>query len=293
MYFLGILFAFGALFGWGFDDFTIQKSARKTGTFTTLLAIATVGSIVLLPLIYHDLGKLFANVSGIKLLLAASGVGVIAALLQFKALDRGKIFVMEPIMGLELPLTIAIAVIFLNESFSFIQFMLTATMFTGIILVTTKHHLDLHYHKRMLERGVILSLLAAIFMAVLNVAIGEASKEISPLITIWFTHTVIALIMVEYFLLYRRDKQKLRYSLHHYYKILLLVAFIDNLAWLSYGYAAKYIPISLAITISEAYIILASLLGLWVNKEKFQRHQIIGMGVAGVAVIILAYLHPG
>lgn len=68
------------------------------------------------------------------------------------------------------------------------------------------------------------------------------------------------------------------------------VALLDNAAWVLYATATTLIPISLAITISESYIILAVILGVTINKEELSRHQWIGIVLSLVAVITLSYI---
>jgi drug/metabolite transporter (DMT)-like permease len=60
-------------------------------------------------------------------------------------------------------------------------------------------------------------------------------------------------------------------------------------AWVSFAKATTFIPIAIATTISESYIALAVLLGLFVNREKLRTHQILGITLATFGVIILAY----
>ena len=57
---------------------------------------------------------------------------------------------------------------------------LIITIFVGIILVVTNHHLQLHYHKRMLEKGVMMDGLGAVGMALSNFLVGFASESLSP-----------------------------------------------------------------------------------------------------------------
>lgn len=49
-----------------------------------------------------------------------------------------------------------------------------------------------------------------------------------------------------------------------------------------------YAPIGVAVALSESYIIVAVLLGLAVNKEKFDVHQKLGLVVAVLSAIVLA-----
>jgi uncharacterized membrane protein len=71
-------------------------------------------------------------------------------------------------------------------------------------------------------------------------------------------------------------------------RLIVSVGFIDNLAWVAFCYAALYIPIAIAISISESYIVLAALLGMKFNQEKLKSHQKLGLVLTVAAAIILA-----
>lgn len=63
---------------------------------------------------------------------------------------------------------------------------------------------------------------------------------------------------------------------------------LDNVAWTAYGFAMIYIPIAIATTISESYVALSVMLGIFVNREKIEKHQIIGIVLAILGVILLS-----
>jgi drug/metabolite transporter (DMT)-like permease len=62
------------------------------------------------------------------------------------------------------------------------------------------------------------------------------------------------------------------------------------MAWFGYAYAVSQSSIALTITISEAYIVLAALLGVVINRERLRRHQVLGAALALGAVVVLAYI---
>lgn len=65
---------------------------------------------------------------------------------------------------------------------------------------------------------------------------------------------------------------------------------LDNAAWLSFAVATTYISIAVAMTISETYMALTVLLGMFVNHERLRGHQIAGVLLATIGVIILSYI---
>ena len=282
----GILLAFVALISWGFGDFYIQKTTRVVGSWKALFFIGIVSLVGLFPFVKNDLTSLTgANL----LLLSVLGIVVVfAALFDFEALKQGKIAIVEPIIGLELPMTVGLSLTLAHESLSFLQLLLIGIVFIGIILAITTHHTHLHYHKRIFEKGVILAGVGAIGMALTNFLVGISSQGISPLVTIWFAHSLLAVVCGIY-ILSKSEFVSLLSDFKNHSKPIIGQSILDNVAWVSFAKAMTYIPIAIATTISESYIALAVLLGLFVNHEKLKIHQTIGVILTTIAVVMLAY----
>lgn len=280
---LGIIFALLALICWGFGDFFIQRTSREFGVWPSTFCITAAGALILFPFVFKSLPTLFSSPT-IWLLLAL-GVGtLIVGLVTFDALKLGKISVIEPIMSFELPLTVLLVVIILRENITSIQTLLIAFVFGGILLVGYTGNAKARH---LLEKGALMALLAALLQAGVNIATGFSSQEIGPVETIWFVHTFVAIICVFYFSFTNTWHGLVKHVGQHPYET-TAVAILDNAAWVFYAFATTLIPISLAITISESYIILTIILGVIINKEKLLHHQWVGVILSLVAVIILS-----
>ncbi len=285
-HYTGILFALIALISWGFGDFFIQRTTRIVGSWKAMFFIGIVGLVGLLPFVKNDL--LFLSGANLLLLSLLGVVVVFAALFDFEALRQGKIAIVEPIIGLELPITVGLSLALAGESLSFLQLFLIGIVFIGIMLAITAHHTHLHYHKRIFERGAILAGIGAIGMALTNFLVGVSSQSISPLVTIWFAHSLLAVVCGIY-ILSKGEFRSLISDFKNHPKPIIGQSILDNVAWVSFAKATTYIPIAIATTISESYIALAVLLGLFVNREKLRAHQIAGVTLATFGVIMLSY----
>ncbi|MBU4315205.1 EamA family transporter, partial [Patescibacteria group bacterium] len=115
----GILLAFSALICWGFGDFFIQKTTKAVGSWKALFFIGIVGLFGIFPFIIKGLSSL--SIANILLLCLVSIIIIFAALFDFEALRQGKIAIIEPVMGLELPLTVGLSIVLAKESLSVIQ----------------------------------------------------------------------------------------------------------------------------------------------------------------------------
>src|SRR3989344_1009030 len=105
---LGLLFAFIALIGWGFGDFFIQKTTRIIGVFKTLFLICVSAMVALFPFVYDEV--LTYSLADYRSILILSGIIFFYALVIFEAFKRGKLSVVESVIAIELPLTVALGV---------------------------------------------------------------------------------------------------------------------------------------------------------------------------------------
>ncbi len=289
---LGILFALGALICWTIGDFFIQRTSRMLGIWKALFFVSLFGMIALYPFISNDLPQVMTEERKILLLTLAGVVTVFAALFNFEALKEGKFAIVEPIFGIELPITVGLSVYFLNEALSLAQIFFISMIFMGIVLAITIHIKHLHYHKRILEKGVILAGIGSVGMALTNFLTGVSSQEISPLMTLWFVNVILTIVCLLYIIM-QGKVETLVQDIRKHTKAILAVCIFDNLAWIFYAYAMTLIPISIATAISESYIAGGVLLGLVINKEKVKKHQLFGIILTIVGVIVLAAITQG
>ncbi len=283
---MGIIFALIALLSWGFGDFFIQKTVRHIGSWKALFFIGVVGFFSLFPFVKNDVLSLSGN--NLLLLTLLGVVVVFTALFDFEALRKGKIAIIEPIIGLELPLTVGLSIILGHEHPTMLQFSLIGMVFVGIMLAITQHYTHLH-GKRIFEKGVVLAGVGAIGMALTNFLVGVSSQGISPLMTVWFAHSLLAVVCGIY-LLTKGEFGNLLSDIRAYPKPIIGQSILDNVAWVAFAFSTTLIPISIATTISESYVALAVLLGIFINREKLKSHQIAGVIFVLIGVSILSYL---
>ncbi|MDO8470303.1 MAG: DMT family transporter [bacterium] len=288
----GIVFALLALLSWAIGDFLIQRTVRAVGDLRTLLWIDGIGAIILLPFVVRDLPTSFHSSAGLALATAAGVVIFFTALMEFEALRRGKISVIEPIMSIELLVTVALAVALWGERLSPLQLLLVGATFIGILLAVTVHHTHLRFHKRIFERGVALAAGGAITMGVVNFLVGASSQNVSPLFVIWWSN-VVTLVLAAGYLAIRDGFGALAADIRSHGKLILGVSVVDNAAWVFFASAAALIPIGIASAVSESYVALAVLLGLFLNREQIRWHQGVGIAVTVGSVILLSALTGG
>lgn len=283
----GVGFALLTLACWTFGDFFIQRSARLTGIWNALFYITALGAVVLLPFAWHQI--LPAWRTGLALLLTLSVVMLIAALFDFEALKLGKIAIIEPVWGIELPITIGLGVTIGHDHLSFAQVIFVGLIFVGIVLAAATRVSNLKVHSRILEKGVVLAAIGATGMALGNFLTGVASQDFSPVLTIWFTDAFMALSCLVVIGL-RGETKKIWTDFKRYPVPVIAESVFDNVAWVAFGAAMTHIPISVATAITETYIAFTVMLGVLVNHEKVKKHQLVGASLAIIGVIALSII---
>ncbi len=285
---MGILLAVTALFSWGLGDFLIQRSTRRFGDWVALFYIAAFGTIILFPFAYPNLRTALENHP--TLLLVACLVLLLAALFDFEAMRIGKISVVEPIYAFEIPIAAFLAAYFIKELLTPEQIFFTATLIAGIFLVSVR---SFSYLKNIhLEKGVWYAAVGTIGLGASSFLFGLGSRETSPLVINWFTDAFLTIATVFYLAATSRLGE-IRSGFRNNKRLILNVSFFDKLAWVTFSYATLFIPIAVVTGISEGYIAFAAGLGLLFNKERLRLHQWIGLILATISVILLAFVTVG
>ena len=282
-----VLAAFGALLCWAFGDFFIQRATRKIGDIETIAWIGLVGSIGLLPFVLGDIATMFTW-GNFWLLLLLSVITFVYAVAQFEAFKRGKLSVVEMIIEVELPVTVMLGVIFLGETLTLMQMLLIAGTFFGISLIAMKPG---HNTKdRILEKGFMLALFSTIAMAVVNFLTTVGSRQVSPLAVVWFPWVFVTVLSLAVISKRRKGIRTLLRDTSKYKGLILATGIFDTLAWVFFSLAVLEEELSITVAITESYPAIAMFLGIWLNKEKFGRHQYVGAVIALAASIAMGFL---
>jgi drug/metabolite transporter (DMT)-like permease len=242
----------------------------------------------LTPFVVRDLHLLW-NSANLGFLLVLGVVTFLAAIADFEALKKGKLSVIEIVMTLELPVTVVLALAFLQESLSLVQSVMIGAVFLGVLLIATEKRTHFKEFVRGLEKGVALAIVGAIGMGLTNFLTGSSAKNISPILAIWgpwLVFTMMCLFVIE---TRRGGVKTFAHHWRHYRWLILFTGLFDTAAWLLYAFALEGKEIALTTAITESYPAVALFLGLWLNKEKIHWHQYCGAALALGASIGLGF----
>lgn len=284
---LGLALAFGALFGWAVGDFFIQRATRAIGITKSLFFIGLAGAVLLFPNALPEIVPALTDYGRWPLLVSVCVIVILAAFANFQGLKKGKLSVVLPLTGLELPVTLALTTFLGREILSTETYLFMAATALGIFLTTLTGLSDLRRLK--FESGTFYALGGAIGLGITNFLVGQASRTYSPIFTLWLTHTVAFLVAAAF--LFRSGNLRLGSlvsDLKKYPATIASQSILDNVAWLSYAYSTTLIPIGIAATISECFIVVGTVFGVVFNKEKLRFHQTIGIIIAFCGILALS-----
>jgi len=250
----------------------------------SLFAITLFEAIVLIPFTYQNIPELLINPK-LWILILASIILLFAALLDFEALKKGKLDIVEPIWSLEIPVSAFLAFMIIKEKISFMQIILIILLIIGLILVSFK---SLKFSRKIfLEKGVIIAIIAAILMGTANFFIGWGARISDALMINFFLNVFIAFFSF-IFILSSKGLSKFYSDIKKDKKLWLGMCIFDNVAWIAFAFAMSLAPIAIAVALSDSYIIIAVLLGMFVNKEFLHKHQKLGLIIAIASALSLA-----
>ena len=285
---IGIGLAFVAMLSWGFGDFFIQKSTRKLGDWETLFFITALGTIVLIPFVWKELPDLIFNKQNDLLILVSSAlVLTLAAVLQLEGFKSGKISILEPIMSIEIVSAGLLSFFVLKDSMSTLQVVTIIALIVGLFLLSFKGRF---WTKNFLiEKGAIIFICGAACMGGADFLLGWGSRVTDPLLANFVLNIIMMVISGLIIIFDPKCRASLK-NIKSIEGIILIMSVADNIGWIAYAVAMTIVPIAIATGLSEGSIIIAVLLGLFINKEKIQHHQKIGLIIALISVIVLAFV---
>ena len=287
---IGIILAFVAALFWGFGDFFIQKATRKVGSWEALFVISIIGVIILAPFSWTNFLRLFqgSDFVGVFILVASGVVLFMAAMLDFAGMKIGKLAIIEPLWSIEIISASIISYVVLKEALSPLQICLIAALIVCFILLSIRERGSIKLRHFFIERGVMYAVLGTILMGVADFFLGWGSRVADPITANFFIDLILVAISGSY-LIFNGRFQRLVRDFRHNPILLIKTSVLDKIGWVAYAFAMSLAPIGIVTALSEASIIVAVGLGLFVSNEKIQHHQKIGLVGAIVCAIVLGF----
>lgn len=289
--YIGEIFSFLCSILWAVAVIFFRKSGRFTKPFALNFFKNTIASILFI-LTSILLGKaLFINAPLRDfLLLAVSGIiGIaLADTLFFQALNRMGASLTQIVNCLYMPIMIALSFLFLNETFSLMQFIGTGLIILAIN-ISTRKSADFKSSKKDLYIGMLLAFLSMLLMAIGVIMIKPilASYPVLWCTQIRLISGTIGMAIVAFIL---KDRRVIfsTFKPSKNWKYLIpgsaIGAYLAMIIWLA---GIKYTQANIASAINQTNVIFVFIFASIFLDEKFTTRKLIGVILSFTGVLLV------
>ncbi|NOS67348.1 MAG: DMT family transporter [Candidatus Peribacteraceae bacterium] len=282
---IGILAGLAFMLAVGVGDFLQSIPTRKIGRMRTLLFRHSLMLLVLVPLgIYmHAREPINISASAIFILVIGTLIYVYGYSNYLKAVEEGFLSIAAPISSAYSIVSVMLAVLFLHEPLTSIQFVAIFVILFGILLTST----DLS-RIRIAPKGLKESLIAMVMMGIYFFFVGYVAKATSI-----FGLFVIMLLLQSLFFIAYTVLQKGTVRLSESYDKRLILVFLGMtvlyvLAWTSYIFGVSNGLISLVTPIGSLFPAVTVILASIFYHEKLVLNQKFGIGIVLLGLILIS-----
>jgi drug/metabolite transporter (DMT)-like permease len=285
---IGLGLAVVAMFCWAFGDFLIQKTTRKIGDWETLFAISLFSVLLLLPFVWRLIPSFFSlDLKTFVIVMCVNITLFFSALIDFEALKKGKLSIIEPIWSFEIPAASILAFLIIGEHISVTQIILIVLLVISLCLLAFR---EKKFSKSFLfEKGVFIAAVGAITMGAAQFFLGWGARVVDPL-SINFITDIFMLLGTGLYLFAKGRLFHTFADILSKARLVIPMSVFDKTAWVAYAFSMTLAPIAIATALSESYIIVVVLLGIFLNKEKLYLHQKIGLLGAIMTACVLTFV---
>lgn len=280
----GIIFGIIAMLGWGFADFFVVKSLKKTNVIKTFLWSQLIGIVAFAVFFafFFKMPDISMQWGGIFVL--TSVLGFIAYLSFYKGLGTGKVSVVAPITACWAAITVILSIIFLKEQIVQLQLFGIILAISGAVLVSFKLHDLIKMKLRNFTIGAEYAALAAVAWGIQFVFIDMLVEEFGWFIPMFLIKIISLLFLIVYI---SAKKESVPFP-RQAGALVIAIAALEVAAFLSYGFAISTQNTAITAPLISAAPTVTVILAFIFFKEKIELNQKIGMVAALSGIVLLS-----
>jgi drug/metabolite transporter (DMT)-like permease len=288
-----ILAGLGSMFGWGISDFFAKKTIDKIGDIKTLFWAQTFGIIPILIYFLVNSRNLNITINTALTVLFFAIADAVGYLLFYKALEKGKVSIVGPVLASFAAFSVLISAFIFNEQISIIRWILLGIVFLGIVFTSIDFNglKDGKINKKDIIAGLPETLIAVIIFSVWYplwdhfVSINNNWVLFVLLIRIFISLFILALCFIT------KIKPVITKQNNNLWKYLILIGFFDGIAYLTltWGYESTSLT-SVVTMISAAYSLPTLVLARIFLGEKLNKNQLLGVFSIIIGLVLLSGL---
>lgn len=286
---IAILSGLGAMLGWGLSDFFAKKSVDKIGPLTSLLWMQLWGIIPLIFIFFQNysitnIPKI--NIPTVMLLALADSIGYY---MFYKALEKGKVSIIGPIVASYAAFSVIFAMLFFKETISSGALVSFAIIILGIIITSIDYD-ELKKEKLKLKdikNGIPEAIIAVLIISAIFPLWGRFTSNYDWIVSLLYLRIFMSLSLFIFALI---NKEKIIVKDFKINRWLVLIGLFDVIAYitLSWGYSNSNLH-SIITVLSSTFSIPTLILARIFLKEKIKGLQLLGIITILIGIIILSF----
>jgi len=288
-----ILAGLGSMFGWGISDFFAKKTIDRIGDIKTLFWAQTFGIIPIFIYFLINYQHIQIDISIIFITILFAIADAIGYLLFYKALEKGKVSIIGPILASFAAFSVLLSAFIFKEQISTIRWLMLGLVFLGIILTSIDIEAlkDGKIHKKDLIKGLPETLVAVVIFSIWYPLWDNFVSKTNNWILLVLIIRVFISIFVFILSFAMNNKPVIKKDENDLWKFLALIGLFDGIAYLTltWGYEATTLT-SVVTMISAAYSLPTLVLARIFLGEKLNKNQLFGVISIIVGLVLLSGL---
>ena len=286
---IAILGGGGAMLGWGIADFFAKKTIDKIGDVKTLFWAQTFGILPLLIYFLLNYSTPTITISTLLLLVVYAVIDAFGYLFFYKALEKGKVSIVSPILATFAAFAVLISAFLFKEQILPIRWLALGIVFIGILLTSIdfKGLKDGSLDKKDLVKGLPETFVGIALFAIWYPLWDNFVSKGDWAFLVLGLRVIISLTIL---LVAKGTKMRLVVKEINIWKLLILIGLFDGGAYLTltWGFGATTLT-SIVTMLSAAYSLPTLILARVFLKEKLIANQWIGvLSIIGGLILIAA-----
>jgi len=277
------------MIGLGLSDYLVKGIVARVGAYRVLFYTELFGLLPLILFVFTGDPPWSANIPGIKLAFVNGILHVIGMFSYYCAVKLGKLSLVSPIGASWGIVPIVISTLFLGEKLHFLDSILILLIVLGVILISLCPRESDEQNKQ--NSALFLALISAFAAGLSVIILKSVALEIGQISAVFYLRLLGLILMAPGPILLSQKPRWIPDDINpRHWSILIMVAMLNTGAFLAFvkglaeGYMSIVSPVAAAAPVVT--VILAGIL----LKERIRMHQITGVVMVLLSVILLSTL---
>lgn len=273
--------------GWGISEFFAKLSSNRNGPATTLFAAQSVGlAVVTVAVLATGTGRWELGV--VVPVMALGWFNITGFFTLYKALQKGKLTIVSPIVSTSPALTVLLAVFVLGEMLPPAAWVTIAAILTGMVVMAVRK--DGLASGARIAPGVPWALWTFITLGLVTFLLKVVVTEAGPIFTIFLMRlgAVVALLP----LVALGKIASPNFGEGRSAALPVAVGSLDTLGFILFNFAISLGSLTIATVLSGLYTVVALMMAWKFLGERIAMYQLGGMAIAVGGTVLLMSILP-